>query len=69
MMSMNWIDAIKHWRSLSPAEQRRRALANLPRKVARSMAFEGEPVDQAMLEAELNRLRQRHATSTPRSAS
>jgi hypothetical protein len=66
---MNWIEAIKHWRSLSPSEQRRRALANLPRKVARSMAFEGEPVDQAMLEAELSRLTQQPATSTPRSAS
>ena len=37
--------------------------------VARSMAFEGEPVDQAMLEAELNRLTQPPAISTPRSAS
>jgi hypothetical protein len=60
---MNWIEAIKHWRRLPPEEQRRRALANLPRKVARSMAFEGEPVDQAMLEAELRRLMSR-ATST-----
>jgi hypothetical protein len=69
MQRMNWIEAIKHWRSLSPAEQQRRALANLPRKVARSMAFEGEPVDQAMLEAELSRLRQQPAASRPRSAS
>ena len=69
MQRMNWIEAINHWRSLSPAEQRRRALANLPRKVARSMAFEGEPVDQAMLEAELGRLMQQPATSIPRSES
>ncbi|MCL4821254.1 MAG: hypothetical protein KJ067_19120 [Vicinamibacteria bacterium] len=64
---MTWIDAIEHWRSLSPAEQRRRSLANLPRKVARSMAFEGEPVDQQMLEAELDRLLRSSAISTPRS--
>jgi len=69
MQSMHWIDAIKHWRSLSPAEQQRRALANLPRKVARSMAFAGEPVDQAMLEAELRRLVQSDIDSTPRTAS
>ena len=69
MRHMNWIEAIHHWRSLPRAEQQRRALANLPRKVARSMAFEGEPVDQAMLEAELGRLKQQPATSTPHSAS
>lgn len=69
MTSMDWIEAIKHWRSLSPAEQRRRALANLPLKVARSMAFEGEPVDQAMLEAELERLMQQPDTPTERSTS
>lgn len=62
---MNWIEAINYWRSLSPEEQRRRALASLPRKVARSMAFEGEPVDQAMLEAELSRLIGQPATSPP----
>lgn len=69
MPRMDWIEAINHWRSLPPAEQQRRRLANLPRKVARSMAFEGEPVDQAMLEAELKRLTQPLAISTPRSAS
>ena len=63
---MSWIEAIEHWRSLSPEGQQRRALANLPRKVARSMAFEGETVDQAMLEAELSRLMQQAAASTPR---
>jgi hypothetical protein len=28
----------------------------MPRKVARSMAFEGEPVDEKMLQQELERL-------------
>jgi hypothetical protein len=63
----NWIEAINYWRSLSPEEQRRRALSKLPRKVARSMAFAGEPVDQAMLEDELNRLTGQPGTSTTRS--
>jgi hypothetical protein len=65
---MNWILAIHHWRSLPPEEQRGIRRARLPRKVARSMAFEGEPVDQAMLERELDRLTQQSATSKPRSA-
>lgn len=54
---MNWIEAIRRWRRLTPQQRRAIRLANLPRKVARSMAFEGEPVDQAMLETELARIR------------
>lgn len=62
MKTMNWVQAIRKWRLLPPEEQRRIRLARLPRKVARSMAFEGEPVDQKMLELELIRLmRQRGA--------
>lgn len=53
---MDWKEAIRQWRALLEEEQRRRRRENLPRKVPRSMAFEGEPVDQAMLEAELARL-------------
>ena len=53
---MDWKQAIEHWRRLTPKEQRRIRLASLPRKVARSMAFEGEPVDQRILEGELDRL-------------
>ena len=52
---MNWKQAITRWRKLPPEEQDRIRLARLPRKVARSMAFEGEPVDQRMLERELDR--------------
>lgn len=36
----------------------------LPRKVARSMAFEGEPVDQKMLETGLERHTRERSTST-----
>jgi hypothetical protein len=52
---MNWKLAIERWRKLPSEERDRIRLARLPRKVARSMAFEGEPVDQKMLERELDR--------------
>lgn len=64
MSTDDWKSAIDRWRSLSPAEQRRIALARLPGKVARSMAFAGEPVDEAMLEAELERLMKGAGTSS-----
>ena len=51
---MDWKQIIERWRNLTPEEQARIRLASLPRKVARSMAFEGEPVDQRMLEQELD---------------
>ena len=53
---MDWKQTIERWRNLPPEEEARIRLARLPRKVARSMAFEGEPVDQRMLERELDRL-------------
>jgi hypothetical protein len=52
---MDWKQVVEQWRKLPASEQRRVRLARIPRKVARSMAFEGEPVNQKMLEAELNR--------------
>jgi len=59
---MNWKQAIERWRALPPEEKARIRLARLPRKVARSMAFEGEPVDQRMLERELDRLARQPVT-------
>ena len=53
---MDWKQTIERWRNLPPEETARIRLVRLPRKVARSMAFEGEPVDQRMLERELDRL-------------
>ncbi len=53
---MNWTQAVQKWRKLTPEQQRRVRMARLPRKVARSMAFEGEPVDEKMLQQELERL-------------
>lgn len=52
---MDWKQIVEQWRRLPPSEQMRIRLSKIPRKVARSMAFEGEPVDQKMLEAELER--------------
>lgn len=52
MSDMDWKEAIRQWRALPEAEKRRRRWANIPRSVAQSFAFEGEPVDLAMLEAE-----------------
>ena len=66
---MKWVIAIQQWQALSPEEQTRIRCRNLPRKVARSMAFEGEPVDQKMLEDELTHLTQPQDTSTPPSTS
>lgn len=56
MTHRDWKDAIAEWRALPEEEQQRVRIANIPRKVARSCAFEGEPVDLAMLEEELERL-------------
>ena len=62
MPPMDWKQTIERWRRLTPQEQARIRLASLPRKVARSMAFEGEPVDQRILERELDRLGQQPVT-------
>lgn len=57
MEEVRWEQIVERWRALSPEEQLRIRLSRIPRRVARSMAFEGEPVDEKMLEAEL---RKRH---------
>lgn len=61
---MDWIEAIRWWRLLTPEQQRDIRRRQLPTKVARSMAFAGQPVDVRMLEEELARLvRERDARS------
>lgn len=52
---MDWKEAIRQWRALTEEERQRLRRESIPGKVARSFAFEGEPVDLAMLEAELAR--------------
>jgi hypothetical protein len=69
MATMTWIASIREWRLLTPEQQRQIRLRRLPTKVARSMAFEGEPVDLRMLDAELARLTRPPDTSKPPSAS
>jgi len=49
---ITWQEAIRQWRALPEEEKHRRRWASIPRSVARSMAFAGEPVDLAKLEAE-----------------
>lgn len=56
MAENDWKRSVRLWRQLPPEEQLRIRLAGIPHKVARSMAFEGEPVDEQMLERELKRL-------------
>lgn len=52
---MDWKEAIRQWRALPEEERQRLRRESIPGKVARSFAFEGEPVVLAMLEAELAR--------------
>jgi hypothetical protein len=49
---MDWIEAIRQWRALPEEEKLRRRLESIPRQVAQSFAFEGEPVELAEVEAE-----------------
>ena len=56
MTETDWQEAIRRWRRLPREEQLRISLSRIPRKVARSMAFEGDPVGERMLEDELERL-------------
>ena len=48
---MDWEQNIRRWRALPEVEKIRLRWETIPADVAQSMAFEGEPVDQAMLEA------------------
>ena len=68
MVEQDWKRSIRRWRQLPPEEQLRIRLSRIPRHVARSMAFEGEPVDEQMLERELNRLLKERARFPRRSA-
>ena len=58
--------SVTEWRALTPEEQRRIRRAQIPRKVARSMAFAGEPVTEAWVEALRQRLNTPPDTSKPR---
>ena len=66
---MEWKRTIEHWRSLPPRERARIRHERIPLNVTESMAFEGEPVSLAAMEAELARLEAPPATSRRASAS
>ena len=59
LQPMTWQANIARWRALKPAERKARRWADVPRQVAASMAFEGEPVD-------LGWLKTLHDRRTPR---
>ena len=63
MPLMDWKRAIERWRSLPPEERARIRRARIPLNVTESMAFEGEPVTLAAMEAEFARLEAPPATS------
>lgn len=64
MEANDWKAIVAEWRKLTAEEKRRIRLSRIPRKVARSMAFEGEPVDEKMLEEFLQRSRGRFPECT-----
>ncbi len=66
---MTWQQAIERWRSLPRAARSRIRRSRIPRNVAESMAFEGEPVELAAMEAELARLEIQPDTSKRASGS
>lgn len=47
---MSYLEIIRRWRALPEARQREIRWREIPRQVAASMAFEGEPVDLEWLE-------------------
>jgi len=49
---MTWQEAIARWRKLPTQEKQRRRWESIPTRVARSMAFEGEPVSLELLRAQ-----------------
>jgi hypothetical protein len=49
---MDWKLAVETWHNLPAEEKARRRWQRVPLNVAQSMAFAGEPVSLAMLEAE-----------------
>jgi len=52
MEAEKWQQSIERWRKLRESEKQAIRWKMLPRSVPASMAFAGEPVDLAMLEAE-----------------
>jgi hypothetical protein len=62
MPRMDWQTNIARWRALPAKEKLRQRWECIPAQVARSMAFEGEPVSETAL-------KEQHARHTPRDLS
>jgi hypothetical protein len=45
----DWKEAVRRWRALPPEEKRRIRWESIPGRVASSMAFSGDPIDEAKL--------------------
>ena len=65
MSEITWIKAIERWRGLTDAGRRRHHLEAIPRRVANSMAMEGEPVDEEWIRERLADRTRQPATSKP----
>ena len=63
--NQGWQKAIQAWRDLPPEERRRRHLESIPRRVANSMAIEGEPVSEQWIREQLAEQMRQRATSRP----
>lgn len=50
MLNESWEEAIRKWRALPEREKRRRRLLAIPDNIAKSFAFEGEPLPQEVIE-------------------
>lgn len=53
---MNYIESIRQWRALPPEQKLQLRWEAIPRNVARSMAFEREPVAEERMRAILNQI-------------
>jgi len=60
---MDWQQRVLAWRALPEEEKRRIRWKRIPRNVAQSMAFEGEPVDLAWLEEQHARVPMPHGAT------
>lgn len=49
MSKPDYREAIRRWRALPEAEKKARRIESIPRSVAQSMAFEGQPVSAKWL--------------------
>jgi len=65
MEDAKWKQAIERWRKLPEAEKQAIRWKMIPRSVAASMAFAGQPVDLAMLEEEHARVPMPYPGSKP----